>query len=138
MLAAKAPIFYMFPWRKGKEKLMAVHGASQTCGFSWGLGTCEGVLQENLIKLMISSDSPSREPTSTWRFPKSWVLLRFKNTWGCTLKHLSCAQTLEWSSLKNPWVHGVFEKNWEGHTHALRVILPEENPQEHESTHTLA
>ncbi len=24
----------IFPWRKGKEKLFVLHGASQTCGFS--------------------------------------------------------------------------------------------------------
>jgi hypothetical protein len=40
--------------------------------------------------------------------------LKFKNTWGCTSKHLSSTRTLEWSSLKNPWVHRVHEKNWGG------------------------
>jgi len=108
----------MFPWSKGKEKLMAVHGASQTCGFSWGLGTFEGVLHF-LVIFMISSDSPSREPMSIWTFPKSWVLLRFMNAWGCTSKDLSWTHTLEWSSLKNPSVHGVLGKNWGGHSHAL-------------------
>jgi hypothetical protein len=72
----------MFPYSHGgKEKrsclcymeLLKLVGSLEVWEHS------KGVLQENLVILMISSDFLLGEPTSTWRFPKSWVLLRFKN-----------------------------------------------------------
>jgi hypothetical protein len=68
---------------------------------------------------MISSDTPSGEPSSTWRFPKSWILLRFKNAWGYILNHLSSTHTLEWSSLKNPMSTWSSWKELGAHTYAL-------------------
>lgn len=123
----------MFPWRKGKEKLIVLHGASQTCGFSWGLGTFKRCAssQENLVILMISSDSLLGKPMSTWRFPKSWVLLRFKNAWGCTSKHLSSTHTLACSSLKNPWYMEFLKRTGGGF-----ILSPSSDTPRREPTRT--
>lgn len=92
--------------RESMEVLTSSSDTSWTRGFSWGLGTCEGVSQENLVILTHLGDPLSRNHKSVGSFPTAFPFFQGKKEHLC--RSLS-QSTLILHNFHNLWNFGNYQ-----------------------------
>jgi hypothetical protein len=92
--------------KESMEVLTSSSDTSWTHGFSWGLGTCEGVSQENLVILTHLGGPLSRETMSVGSFPTAFPFFQGKKEHLC--RSLS-QSTLFLHNFHNLWNVGNYQ-----------------------------